>query len=162
MFVVAISDLIVACLRRYPTVWRTFILRYKTINLGIGGDWAEKALWRVNNMVLPISVRSIVIHCGTSNMDTSNADEMSLGIFPTARSISQRYPNIELSVSELLPRDIHWSTQWVKIKKTNNYLKDYHSKSVMCNHLVPPYWLCLCTPPQLNLCWYLILPPFHL
>ena len=32
------GDSIVAGLRCYPTVWRNFILRYKTINLGIGGD----------------------------------------------------------------------------------------------------------------------------
>ena len=42
-----------------------------------------------------------------------------------ARSISHRYPNIEVNVSGLLPRDIHWSTRRVKINKTNDYLKDY-------------------------------------
>ena len=36
-----IGDSIVASLRRYPTGWRSFILRYKTINLGTGGDRIE-------------------------------------------------------------------------------------------------------------------------
>ena len=32
----------------------------------------------------------------------------------------------------------------------------------MCNHLVPPFCLSLCSPPQLRLCCYIILPPLHL
>ena len=36
-----IGDSIIAGLRCYPTVWRNFILQYKTINLGIGGDQIE-------------------------------------------------------------------------------------------------------------------------
>ena len=42
--VVVIGDSIVAGLRSYPTVWRNFILRYKIINLGIGGDRTENVL----------------------------------------------------------------------------------------------------------------------
>ena len=34
--VVVIGDSIVAGLRRYPMVWRNFVLQYKTVNLGIG------------------------------------------------------------------------------------------------------------------------------
>ena len=38
---VVIGDSIVADLRCYPTFWRTVFSRYKTINVGIGGDRAE-------------------------------------------------------------------------------------------------------------------------
>ena len=34
--------------------------------------------------------------------------------------------------------------------------------SVMFNNLVPSSCLCLCTPPQLCLCCYIISPPLHL
>ena len=115
---------IVAGLRCYPTLWRNFFLRYKTINLGIGGDRVENVLWSINDVVLPKSVRSVVIHCGTNNIDTN-----SLGVVTIARSISHHYPNIEVIVSCLLPRDIHWSAQRVKIEKTNAYMRDYCKKS---------------------------------
>ena len=115
--------------RRYPTVWRTCFSRYKIIYLRIGKYRAENVSWRVKGIVLPKSVRSIVIHCGTNNIDTSSSDEISLGIFAIARSISQRHPNIKVIVSELLPRDIYWSKQRVKIKKTYAYMKDYCKKS---------------------------------
>ena len=39
--VVVIGDSVVAGLRRSPTVWRNFILQYKTVNLGTGGDRTE-------------------------------------------------------------------------------------------------------------------------
>ena len=105
--VVVIGDSIVAGLRRYPTVWRDFILRYETINLEIRGDRVENVLWRINDIVLPKSIRSVVIHCGTDNIDTSSSDEISVAVVTIPRSISHRYPNIEVIVSVLLPRDIN-------------------------------------------------------
>ena len=126
--VVVIGDSNVVSLRRYPTVWRNFILQYKTVNLGIGGDRIENVLWRINDIVLPKSIRSVVIHCGTNNIYISSSDEISVGVVTIARSIFHRYPNIEIIVSGLLPRDIHWSTRRVKINETNDYLRDYCKK----------------------------------
>ena len=74
------------------------------------------------------SIRSVAIHCDTNNIDTSSSDETSVGVVTIARSVSHRYPNIELTVSGLLPRDIHWSTRRIKINETNDYLRDYCKK----------------------------------
>ena len=126
--VVVIGDSIVAGLRRYPTVWRNFILQYRTVNLEIGGDRLENVFWRINDIVLPKSIRSVTIHCGTNNIDTTSSDEISVGMVTVTRSIFHRYPNIEIIVSGLLPRDIHWSTRRVKINETNDYLRDYCKK----------------------------------
>ena len=126
---VVIGDSIVAGLRRSPTVWRrNFILRYKNINLGFGGEQIENVLWRINNVVLPRSIRSIVLHCGTDKIDTSSSDEISVSVVTIATSIYHRYPNIEVIVGYLLPRDIHWSTRRVKINKNNDYLRNYCKK----------------------------------
>ena len=126
--VVVIGDPIVADLRHYWTLWRNFILQYKTVNLVIGGDRIENVLWRINDIVLPKSIRSVVIHCGTNNIYTSSSDEISVDVVTIARSIFYRYSNIEIIVSGLLPRDIHWSTRRVKINETNDYLRDYCKK----------------------------------
>ena len=53
---------------------------------------------------------------------------MSAGVVTVARSILRRYSNIEIIASDLLPRDIHWSTRRVKINETNDYLRDYCKK----------------------------------
>ena len=136
---VVIGDSIVAALRCYPTVRRNVILQYKTINLGIVGDRIENVLWCINDIVLWKSIRSVVIHCRTSNINTSSSDEISVGVVTIARSISHCYPNIEVIVSSLLQRDIYWCTWRVKINKTNDYLKDYCERSekmtFMCHDL---------------------------
>ena len=88
----------------------------------------ENVLWRIKDIVLPKSIRSVVIHYGTNNIDTSSSDQISAGVVTIARSILHRYPNIEIIVSGLLPRDIHWSTRRVKINETNDYLGDYKNK----------------------------------
>ena len=93
---VVIGDSILGGLRRYPIVWKNFILQYKTINLRIWGDRIENVSWRINDTVLPKSVRSVVIHCGTDNINTSSSDEISLDAFTIARSISHRYQTLML------------------------------------------------------------------
>ena len=79
--------------------------------------------------MLPKSIRSAVIHCGTNNIDTSSSDEISVSVVTIARCIFHRYPNIEIIVNGLLPRDIQWSTLRVKINETNDYLRDYCKKN---------------------------------
>ena len=96
-----IGDSIVASLRRYSTKWRNFIFRYKTINLWIGGDRIENIFRHINNIVLPKSIKSVVKHCGTNNIDTSSLDEITAGVVTIARSISHRYPNMQVIVSGL-------------------------------------------------------------
>ena len=93
--VMVIGDSIVAGLRRYLTIWSNFILQYKTINLRIGGDRIKNVLWWINDIMLPKPTRSVVIHCGTNNIDTSSSDEISVGVVTIARSIFHCYPNIE-------------------------------------------------------------------
>ena len=126
---VLIGNSIAAYLRRYSIVWRKFILRYKTVNLGVGGERTKNFLWRIDDIVLPKSIRSVVIHHGTNNIGTRSSDEIILGVVTIARSIYHRYPNIEVIVSGLLPRGIHWSTRRVKLNKTNAYLRNYCKKS---------------------------------
>ena len=84
--VVVIGDSIVAGLR--------------LINLRIGGARLENVAWRINDTLLSKSVRSVVIRCGTYNIDTSSSDEISLGVVAIAKSISHRYSNIKVSGRE--------------------------------------------------------------
>ena len=99
----------------------------KTINIGIGGDRAKNVLQPIDDIVLPKYVILVVIHCIMNNIDTRKSDETSLGFVNIARCIAHRHPNIEVIVSELLPRHIYWSTQIVKIKKISACLKDYYN-----------------------------------
>ena len=96
---------------------RILFLRYKTIKLGIGSDRDENVLWCVNNIKLPKFVKTVLTHCGTNNIDINNSDEMRLGIFAIARSLTHRHPNIKVLVTGLLLSVIHCSIRRVKVKK---------------------------------------------
>ena len=97
--------------------------------MGVGGDWAENVVWCVNDIKLLQSVRSVDINCSTNNIDTINSDETNLYTVAIARCISHCYPNIQVIVGGLLPKNIHWSAQRVKIEKTSAYLKDHCDRS---------------------------------
>ena len=71
-FVVVIGNSIVAALRRNPIMRRTLSSRYKNVNVGIGGDRPEDVSWQFNDIVLPKSFTSVVIHCRMNDIDTSN------------------------------------------------------------------------------------------
>ena len=42
------------------------------MNLGIGGDRVENVLWRAISLLLPSSVRNIVVQCATNNISTDS------------------------------------------------------------------------------------------
>ena len=42
------------------------------MNLDIRGDHLEKVLWRAISLPLPLSVRNIVVQCGTNNISTDS------------------------------------------------------------------------------------------
>ena len=46
------------------------------INLGIGGDRVENVLWRAISLLLPLSVRNIVVPCGTNNISTDSSRDI--------------------------------------------------------------------------------------
>ena len=54
-----------------------------------------------------------------------------------------------------------WKCQF-RIERQGKLLREVVIKTSFCNQLVPPSCFCLCTPPQLCLCFYIILPPSHL
>ena len=54
-----------------------------------------------------------------------------------------------------------WKCQF-RIERQGKLVREVVIKTSFCNQLVPPSCFCLCTPPRLCLCFYIILPPSHL
>ena len=59
---------IIAGLIRCPNVWNEYLTPINALNLGIGGDRAKNVLWRAIDLHLPLSVKNIVILCGTNHI----------------------------------------------------------------------------------------------
>ena len=67
--VLLIGDSIVAGLSRYQTVWKKHFKPYKPLNCDIPGDRIQHVLWRADDLSAPPSVKYVVVHCGTNNLD---------------------------------------------------------------------------------------------
>ena len=63
-----LGDSIAKGLRRYIDVWDRYLGKH-TVNLGIGGDKVEGAIWRIGNLAVNKEVRYVVLICGTNNID---------------------------------------------------------------------------------------------
>ena len=97
---VLIGDSIVAGLSHYTNIWRTFFKTFHTLNYGIGGDRTQHVLWRAENATLPNSLKYVVIHCGTNNIDRDQPRDIANGL-----KLQEKCSGLKVIVTDLLPRD---------------------------------------------------------
>ena len=120
---VLIGDSIVAGLSRYANIWRTFFKTFHTLNYGIGGDRTQHVLWRAENVTLPNSLKYVVIHCGTNNIDRDQPRDIANGVISIGLKLQEKCRGLKVIVTGLLPRDSEWSQRRKKINLINYYLE---------------------------------------
>ena len=120
-----IGDSIVAGLKRYQKIWRTYFHPYRALNHGIGGDRTQHVLWRTINSKLPKTLTHAVIHCGTNNIDWDPPIDIANGIMAIGLALQEKCPELKITITGLIPRDPNWSRRRHKIKETNIYLKQF-------------------------------------
>ena len=113
---VLIGDSIVAGLSRYANIWRTFFKIFDTLNYGIGGDHTQHVLWHAENVTLPNSLKYVVIHCGTNNIDRDQPRDIANGIISIRLILQEKCCGLKIIVTGLLPQDSEWSQRQKKIK----------------------------------------------
>ena len=117
-----IGDSIIAGLSRYKNVWKKYFQPFNTVNCGIGGDKVQNVLWRCNNFPPSLSVKNIVVMCGTNNIQHDSVEDITGGIIDISSQLRRIYKNSNVIVCGLLPRDESWSVNRVYIKELNEYL----------------------------------------
>ena len=111
-----IGDLIVVGLTRYQNIWKKYFNFPKTVNCGIPGDKNQHVLWRAKNLFIPPSVKFIVIHCGTNNLDYNDTIDVAKGILKIGKSLLEKAPKSNIILTGIiLPRDKY------KSKREINY-----------------------------------------
>ena len=108
---------------RYANIWRSFFKTFDTLNYGIGGDCTQHVLWRAENATLPNSLKYVVIHCGTNNIDRDQPRDIANGVIAIGLTLQEKCSGLKVIVTHLLPRDPEWSHRRKKIKLINYYLK---------------------------------------
>ena len=84
-----IGDSIVVGLTRHQNIWKKYFQFPKIVNCGIPGDKTQHILWRPKNSFIPPSVKFIVIHCGTNNLDYNDPIDIAKAIFNIGKSLLQ-------------------------------------------------------------------------
>ena len=115
---VVIGDSLVRGLSRYPEVWK-FLSRHNLVNFGIRGDGAGNVLWRVDNLSLSPSVKLVVILVGTNNMMTDKSEDIASSIMSSVVKLREKYPQLHVVVTGIIPRGLHLSSLREKIRLTN-------------------------------------------
>ena len=108
---------------RYANIWRSFFKTFDTLNYGIGGDCTQHVLWRAENATLPNSLKYVVIHCDTNNIDRDQPRDIANGVIAIGLTLQEKCSGLKVIVTGLLPRDPEWSHRRKKIKLINYYLK---------------------------------------
>ena len=127
-----LGDSIIAGLSRYPNVWNEYFTPIKVLNLGIGIDHVENALWRAIDLPLPSSVKNVVILCRTNNIPTDIPCDIADCIISLGSIFQKRSRGIDVSVCGLIPCDVSvcglipcesWSVNRRLVNEVNEILK---------------------------------------
>ena len=80
--------------------------KYRPVNLGIGGDWTQNVLWRVQHGVLDQApVKTVVLLIGTNNIANGFApDEIARGIGRIVGAAHDKAPASKVLVLGIFPR----------------------------------------------------------
>ena len=117
-----IGDSIIYGLSRYKNVWIKYFSFSKTVNCGIPGDKTQNVLWRAENLVIPSSVKFLIVHCGTNNLDYDDPNCIAKGILNISKSLLNKAPTSNILLTGLLPRDKCNSNRRKRLKKVNSHL----------------------------------------
>ena len=108
---------------KYPNVWNEYFTPINSLNLRIGGDRVENALWRDIDLPLPSSVKNVVILCETNNMPIDTPREIADCIISIGSIFQRKSSGIDVSICSLIPRDECWSVNRGLINEVNEILK---------------------------------------
>jgi len=90
-------------------LYEKFFGAYKPINLGFSGDQTAHVLWRLDHLPLDkITPKVAMIMIGTNNIghrDGSTPTETAEGIAAIVKKLKTQYPNLQIIVLKVFPRD---------------------------------------------------------
>jgi len=91
----------------FPLIYQQFYGHRSPLNLGVGGDFTQGMLWRLEHGQWPVALRpqAVVLLIGTNNAQYSNRPaDIALGIAEVIRFINRQSPQTRILLVGLLPR----------------------------------------------------------
>lgn len=107
----------------FNEAWKKHFGRYKTLNIGIGGDKTQNVLWRLDHGgVAGIQPRLIVLMIGNNNMfftPETGTEAAAKGVEMCVANVHEKFPKSRILAVKILPCHAPGMTFYEDIKKTN-------------------------------------------
>ena len=97
---------------------------YKALNCDIVGDRPQHVLWKAEDLSVSPTVKYVVVHCDTNNLDQDEPRILVNGIINIGKVFQEKLAaDVKITLAGLLPRGLIKSKRENKILKVNSYLK---------------------------------------
>jgi lysophospholipase L1-like esterase len=97
---------------------------FKTANRGIGGDTTRGVLYRLDDNVLSLEPRAVVLLIGTNDIGNgADPRDVADNINEIVKEMKNRYPKMPIVVCEVMPSSTKKQRPADKIKKLNSLIK---------------------------------------
>ena len=111
-----------AGLTRYTNIWNNlFGIRF--INLGISGDRVENVLWGARDSPSLLSLKNVVILCGTNNINKDTPYVIAQDLIAISSVFKNQSSNPNIFICGILSRDESFSVNRLIINEVNDILK---------------------------------------
>ncbi len=110
----------------FNAAWQKSFGRYKTVNLGIGGDKTQNVLWRLDHGgVEGLQPRLVIVMIGNNNMfftPETGTEAAAKGVQMVVANVRDKFPKAAVIVVKILPAHAPGNRFYEDIKKTNTAL----------------------------------------
>lgn len=82
-----------------------YATKYRTLNIGIGGDRTQHVIWRLQNgEVEGISPKVAMLMIGTNNLSANSDEEIVAGITKCVKTLNEKLPQTKVLLLGVFPR----------------------------------------------------------
>jgi len=109
--------------QQWGPTWAKNFPKWKTVNIGIGGDKTQNVLWRLDHGgVDGLETKACVLLIGNNNMfftPETGVEAAAEGIKACLANLREKFPEAEIVVVKILPAHAPGNAFYADIKKTN-------------------------------------------
>jgi lysophospholipase L1-like esterase len=103
--VLFLGDSITAGWTEAPHIWEHYYGKFEPVNFGIGGDWTQHVIWRIENGELDgITPKVVVLMLGTNNSGAHTGAEIAAADTKIVRLIREKIPGAKVLLLAIFPR----------------------------------------------------------
>ena len=101
-----------------------FVMQFDTLSCGIWGGKVKNLPWWTENLEFPPTIRQVVIHCGTNNIEANMSNDIANDLLCSVLTIKKRNSITNVCITGLLSRDFRETHIRSKIEEINELIRE--------------------------------------